>query len=280
MNIMLWLIVVLVCIKMLYGLFYYHNSYLKLRYVTYKNENFPFTKPCTMVHLSDLHNKKFGNNQKRLIKRLKEIQPDFIVYTGDLIWRLNPDYEVAELFIKEITKICPVYYVSGNHEWAKKEYYPKVKQILENYQVIELEDTMVYLDQQKQCGLYGLSDPDKHSKNKKKGYEMQEQALVSLLKQYPSKCKILLTHRPEQFNVYAKHHIDLVCSGHAHGGQVRLPLTDGLYAPEQGVLPKYTQGPYQKQNTTMNVSRGLGKSRGLTRVFNRPEIVVIQLCRK
>lgn len=268
--------VVFICL-LIYIAFYWQNNILTKRNVIYKNKQIPKEwNGKKIVHLSDLHNKRFGKNQKRFIEMLKEEQPDLIVYSGDLIWRLGPDYEPVEEFLSQVTTIAPMYFVSGNHEHAKQEY-PKVKNLLNQYGIINLDNTMVYLDKEKKLGLYGVADPDFFSKEDKKGYAIFEQTLTKLLKENPSECSILITHRPEIFDLYVKHNVSLVCSGHAHGGQVRLIFKDGLLAPHQGLFPKYTQGPYYKNNTCMNVSRGLGKSRGITRVCNKPEIITITL---
>ena len=89
--------------------------------------------------------------------------------------------------------------------------------------------------------------------------------------------KILLCHRPEIFDIYVKENIDLIFSGHAHGGQIRIPFIGALMAPDQGLFPKYTSGMYEEKGSTMVVSRGLGNSIMPIRTFNRPEIIVLTL---
>lgn len=230
-----------------------------------------------IAQISDLHNKEFGKEQKILLRKLKSTAPDIIIVTGDLIDRRRYDLEKAMNFINGALKIAPVYYVSGNHE-AWSDQYTNIKASLINNGVTVLDNSMVeYTIGNSSINLLGLQDPAFISAN----YIEDTKGLgfYDSLKQWSSNdnFQILLSHRPELFDLYTEHNIDLVFSGHAHGGQFRLPFIGGLVAPDQGVFPQYTSGSYNKNQTTMYVSRGLGNSIIPIRIFNRPEIVLVKL---
>lgn len=227
-----------------------------------------------IVHISDLHNKEFGENHSRLVKKIKNANPDIIVITGDLIDSYNTKVDIALEFIDEAVKIAPVYYVSGNHE-IRTGLYEELKLQLEHRGVTVLHDEKVEIIKgDSTIDLIGITDVSYAKVKDKKQYV--ETTLDSLIEEN-NNLKILLSHRPELFNVYAESKVDLVFSGHAHGGQIRLPLVGGLFAPGQGLLPEYTEGVHSKNNISMIISRGLGNSIFPLRIFNRPEVVVVTL---
>ena len=266
----------------LIGVFlYWQNNCLVVTNITYKNENIPESfNGYKIVQISDLHNKRFGDNQKYLLEKIEKIKPDIIVVTGDVIDRREYNLEVAMEFIRGAVLIAPVYYVSGNHEaWSNK--YVEIKRELEKAGVEVLDDTSIRIYRNDEfINLVGLSDPDFLTSDYLEGTDSSklEKTLIELSK--VEGFKILLSHRPELIDIYAENDIELVLSGHAHGGQIRLPFIGGLVAPDQGLLPKYTSGTYTNKNTTMVVSRGLGNSVFPFRIFNRPEIVVVSLVRE
>ena len=231
----------------------------------------------TIAHISDLHNKSFGRNQSRLLERLADISPDIIVVTGDLIDRRKYNLDIAMDFIEGALNIAPVFYVSGNHEaWSGE--FSLIKERLEQAGVTVLDDAGYELFRQNSSILLlGLSDPDFLTNSYLQGTDtsvMENQ--LSKWDQY-NKFKILLSHRPELFDLYAVHNMDLIFAGHAHGGLFRLPYIGGLVGQDQGLFPKYTSGFHVKDNSAMYVSRGLGNSIIPVRVFNRPEIIVVTL---
>lgn len=228
-----------------------------------------------IVHVSDLHNTEFGVNQEKLLDAVKNASPDLIAITGDLIDSRRTDLLKAMDFVNGAVKIAPVYYVTGNHE-ARIDEYLKLEEKMAEAGVVLLRDKGVTIE----CGedfirLLGLDDPSFMKKNDKieNSITLTDAKLKDLMdgNQYT----ILLSHRPELFNVYAAHSIDLILSGHAHGGQVRLPFVGGLVAPNQGLFPKYDEGIYEIGPSKMVVSRGLGNSIFPVRINNRPELVVI-----
>jgi len=231
----------------------------------------------TIAQISDLHNKLFGNDQAKILNKLKSISPDIIVVTGDLIDRRKYNLDIAMTFISGAVKIAPVYYVSGNHEaWSGN--FPLIKKRLVEAGVNVLDDIAVELTKGKtSINIVGLSDTDFLTSDYIEGTNTSK--TIEQLKQWSmgKNFKILLSHRPELFYLYSENSMDLVFTGHAHGGQIRIPFIGGLIAPDQGIFPKYSSGSYSKDSTTMFVSRGLGNSIFPVRVFNRPEIVVVTL---
>lgn len=217
-------------------------------------------------------------NHKQLLELLSESKPDIIVITGDFVDAGHTDIDVAFDFAKVAVNIAPVYYVTGNHE-ASLSQYDELKTGLEAIGVIVLEDEAIQLKHEKETiTLIGLSDPNFTLKGDMFG---EAPAMVSTklnsLVDDESSYTILLSHRPELFESYAHCNIDLVLSGHAHGGQFRLPFIGGLIAPDQGIFPKYDAGLFTNGSTNMIVSRGLGNSIIPIRFNNRPEVIVIEL---
>ncbi len=233
-----------------------------------------------MIQLSDLHGKEFGKEQNKLVRKIKNEKPDMIVFTGDLI---DSNHYVEKYSLKlmgEIVKIAPVYFVTGNHEyWSGK--YEGLESKLEMLGVKVLKNEGVVLERTGgKIQLLGMDDPANVTGNEY--LSEQQRAVVNIKKSLTSikndiAFKVLLSHRPELFSLYSNYDFDVVLTGHAHGGQLRIPFVGGVVAPNQGVLPKYTSGQYKKKNTTMIVNRGLGNSIIPQRIFNRPEIVVLTL---
>ena len=180
--------------------------------------------------------------------------------------------------INEITKIAPCYYVSGNHEARIKDTYESLKEQMIEGGVIVLENESITLEAQgAKINLIGLSDP-KFVLPKGKDNELKseiKERLSELAK--PELYNLVLCHRPEAFKEYVSQGADLIFTGHAHGGQIILPLFGGIIAPNQGLFPKYYKGIYNEENTTMAVSRGIGNSLFPFRMFNRPEVLMVEL---
>lgn len=229
-----------------------------------------------IVQISDLHNKDFGS---RLIEKIWELKPDIIVITGDIIDGYSTKLSVAAEFAENACKISPVYYITGNHESRLPEEYASLRALMEEAGVTVLDGKAVTLEKNGgEICLAGVDDPAFFGTYLLGENEIQfKEALSPLKEQAGGKVSILLSHRPEYFDMYAELGFDLVFSGHAHGGQIRLPFVGGIFAPGQGLFPKYTSGVYESGETSMIVSRGLGNSLFPFRVGNRPEIVVCDL---
>ena len=214
-----------------------------------------------IAHISDLHNCKLW---KKSIARLQEAKPDIICITGDLVDGNRTDVQLALDFAAEAVKIAPCYYVPGNHE-AKldADVYAELIDSMKALGVTVLQDVYTKLTCQGDTvylGGLGFLDPQKN-------------AALGYMEGY----KIILAHHPEYFEEYANEGFNLVLSGHAHGGQFRLPFIGGMIAPGQGWLPDYDSGLYTIGNTNMIVSRGIGNSIIPVRFNNRPEVILITL---
>ncbi|MET7016616.1 metallophosphoesterase [Bacillus mycoides] len=257
---------------------YLQNNLISITEVKITSSKIPSSfKGYKILQISDLHNKKFGDNQDVLIQKVKSINPDIIAITGDLIDSKSYDAEMSMQVIRELVKEYPVYFVTGNHEkWSGK--YNSLEKKLKKQHVTVLRNEHVIIQKGgHEINLLGIDDPEFNTGDIDEGSIVKDAIVKAKIEMQPDRYNVLLSHRPEFIEEYAAEQIDLVLSGHAHGGQVRLPFIGGLVAPNQGVLPKYTAGLYEKQNTSMIVSRGLGNSIIPQRVFNRPEIVVVQL---
>ena len=229
-----------------------------------------------IAHVSDLHNAEFGDRNQRLLEMLREAEPDMIAITGDLIDSRKTNIAVALAFAEEAVKFAPCYYVSGNHE-ARVSEYQDLKTGLEAAGVTVLDDAQVKIEVSgESITVIGVNDPSFHADYLTSDAAVMDRKLSELSSE-DAGFTILLSHRPELFDTYAAHDMDLVLTGHAHGGQFRLPLIGGLIAPNQGLFPKYDDGLYSEGNTNMIVSRGLGNSIIPFRFNNRPEVVLIEL---
>jgi len=226
----------------------------------------------SLVHLSDLHNKSFGTDNKKLLEKIASANPDLVVITGDIIDSSRGGSEQALNLIRGLKEKTPVYFVPGNHEkWSGS--YPVLKAKLRLAGAIILENEVVLLENQegRKIFLAGVDDPDFSN------LEKWQENLNTLSTKTENYFTVLLSHRPERFEDYVAGAFNLVLAGHAHGGQWRLPLIGGLVAPNQGLLPKYDAGLYQKVTSAMLVSRGLGNSLMPLRLFNLPEIISIKI---
>lgn len=256
------------------------NSALQLNTYTISNDTLPKAfDGYRIAHVSDLHNAEMGESNENLLNMLKEAKPDIIAITGDLIDSRNTNIDIALQFAGEAIKIAPCYYVTGNHE-ARVSEYDDLKDGLIELGVIVLENERVALEQDgESITLIGVSDP-----SFKSDYLLGDAA--SVMDVYLQELidendgfTLLLSHRPELFETYVNNNVDIVLSGHAHGGQFRLPFIGGLIAPNQGLFPKYDAGLYTEADTNMIVSRGIGNSIFPFRFNNRPEVILIELQR-
>lgn len=269
---------ILIVIFIIIIFLFWQNNDIVVTEFEYKNSKIPLEfENFSILQVSDLHNKRFGKNQHKLIEEIEKSKADIIVITGDLVDRRKYNLEKAIEFIREAVKYAPVYYVSGNHEaWSGK--YDEVKQALLEEGVIVLEnESQLIVKNGNSIQICGVKDPAFLTSGYIDGTDTSE--LESNLKSWSDDVvfKILLSHRPELFDIYKANNIDLVFSGHAHGGQFRIPFLGGLIAPNQGFFPKYSSGLYEDENTTMFVSRGLGNSIIPIRLGNRPQLIKVIL---
>ena len=256
----------------------YGNTDLEIYKYNVKSEDIPSEfDNFRIVQISDLHNAEFGENNEKLLLMLKQADADIIAITGDMIDSRNTDVDVAISFAQKAVNIAPVYYVNGNHESRVLGEYEKLKQGLTDAGVTILENSSADIAiGDEAITLIGINDPTFRMDIV---YDTMEQNIAhQLVNVIPDNdnYKVLLAHRPEYFDVYAGK-VDLVLSGHAHGGQFRIPFIGGLVAPGQGFFPEYYEGSHIKENTEMIVSRGIGNSIIPFRINNKPEIIVAEL---
>lgn len=190
-----------------------------------------------IAQVSDLHNAEFGDRNQRLLEMLREAEPDMIAITGDLIDSRKTNIAVALAFAEDAVKIAPCYYVSGNHE-ARVSEYQDLKTGLEAAGVTVLDDAQVKIEVSgESITVIGVNDPSFHADYLTSDAAVMDRKLSELSSEAAG-FTILLSHRPELFDTYADHNMNLVLSGHTHGGQFRLPLIGGLIAPNQGAVSK------------------------------------------
>ena len=254
------------------------NTALELNTYTISSSKLPQSfDGYRIAHVSDLHNTEMGKDNEKLLAMLRDADPDMIAITGDLIDSRNTDIEVALKFVREAVKIAPCYYVTGNHE-ARVNEYGELKAGMETAGVTVLEDVRTEISMEgATITLIGVNDPSYQTDYLFGDSETVLNTKLEKLHTENGEFTVLLSHRPELFDTYADHGLDLVLSGHAHGGQFRLPFFGGLVAPNQGFFPEYDAGIYTEGNTNMLVSRGIGNSILPFRINNRPEVILIEL---
>ena len=231
---------------------------------------------CRIAVLSDLHGAEFGEDNAALFDAVAAERPDYIFYLGDLEDRYRgPAAGYPEQVAEGLCAIAPTYYVTGNHEWAVGGV-PALKEILTANGVTVLSNQFVPLERNGDTiVLAGIDDPNGYADQK-----TPEELAAEVYAACGDPFWILLAHRNNRFaRQYSLLGADLVCSGHAHGGIVRLPGTDGLFSHDLDLFPSYTAGLYEENGSVLFVTRGLGNSGPSFRVFNRPEIAVLTLRR-
>ena len=227
-----------------------------------------------IVLITDLHSCYYGREQSSLIRRVEKEDPDIILLGGD-IFDDNLGEENARAFVEAVSEKYPCFYVTGNHEyWSERV--PEIKEYLRKIGVTVLEgdcSTVSFGDVS--IDICGVDDPTRLYIS-----EWKEQLANAYELSDDTHVRILLTHRPEPVSVYDQYDFDLICAGHAHAGQIRIPFINrGLYAPNQGSMAEYISGTYELSNgSIMVVSRGLAReSTPAPRFFNHPEVVVMDL---
>lgn len=263
-------------VGLLLGAFlYWQDNGLMLTEMTYRGEVPQAFDGYKILQVADLQNKVFGKEQKPLLAKMAECEPDIIVMTGDLLDRHEgrTDVDSAMAFVQEALEIAPVYFVSGNHEHQSGEWEVLAEQLVAAGVTVLDNGKSILAREDETITLLGLAD--------KKVNPHYDKILHTLMAGQEESFNILLSHRPELFETYVKENIDLAFTGHAHGGQIVIPfLRQGIFAPHQGFFPKYTEGMHEKDGTVMVVSRGLGNSSFPFRIFNRPELILTTLERE
>ncbi len=254
------------------GFVYWQNFTLQVEPVELFFESLPPQfDGLRVAELSDLHGRSFGKNNVRLLRTLQKARPDMICICGDLFDE-KTDLTMLEPLLTGLTDIAPVYYVTGNHEWQVKN----LREILQKMRawgvtVLENEERvlfrggaeMVVAGVHDPCGPYDMKTPA---------------ALVRELRSAQGNDFILmLSHRNDELAMWSQLGVQLVLSGHCHGGVVRLPFVGGVFGTRRELFPEYDAGVYRQDGTTLFVSRGLGYTNVHFRLFNRPHVPIMIL---
>ena len=222
--------------------------------------------------ISDLHGRELGKNNKKLLSKIEDQNPDLILMVGDIISSSQSAKEQTDYLkhlISNLTEIAPVYFSLGNHD----KYLPQIESIVNSAGAVFLDESHTEIQVNGNIlRIGGISH-----------YRTWDENACSFLEDFSKDSEdvftLLLCHFPEFYLWGIKDYpIDLTISGHTHGGMVRLPLLGPLYAPEQGWFPDYAAGIYSMENGYLAITTGLASSpEYLPRVFNRPEIMIIDL---
>lgn len=272
-------LLIFILIMSIAGYLYYQNNAIETTHYHVSSQNIPAEfDDFTIVQVSDLHNKDYDG---RLVEKIMQENPDIIAVTGDLIDRNRTNLSVAIKALDEMTDLAPVYFVTGNHE-VESGLYKELREALSELGVIDLDNSYDILAKEgSEIGLIGIEDPASYTVEEVQLKESTGQRFLEVIERNMvntgTEYNILLSHRAEMMEIYSLANIDLALTGHTHGGQIRLPVLNGVFAPSQGFFPKYTSGLYERDNTKMVVSRGLGNSIFPFRINNRPELIVVTL---
>ena len=255
----------------LYAFIYFQNNNIKVTKYDIFNNKIPSSfNEYKIIQVSDYHNSKNIMLNEKLTRIIEKEKPNLIVVTGDLIDSTNTNVEQALKLIDELKKYSEILFVSGNHEkWTNKYEELNKGLIKREIEIINNKDKSIDKEDV-HINILGVEDSE----------------TIDILRENLKRLKkdnnifnILLSHRPEYFKEYVEEGIDLVLTGHAHGGQIRF-FNKGLVAPNQGLFPKYTAGLIKEKDTIMITSSGLGNSVIPIRLNNHPELVVITLKNK
>jgi len=253
--------------------------------LSYKNLPASF-EGYRIVVLADVHGAQLGEDNGQLVDAVRAAKPDMIAIVGDLIDRYQPgkpveeQLEIAQTLIEKLITVAPVYFVTGNHEWDSGELRPLLEMLSENGVNVlrnqyELLTTGAATGENTGDGaiiLIGVDDPNGPADMIK-----PDELVENIRQKEKTDFIVVLSHRNYNLKMYDRLGVDLVLSGHAHGGMVRLPFTDGLVGPQGDFFPTYTSGVYTSGQTNMVVSRGVGNHLGWTRFLNNPQVLVVEL---
>lgn len=270
---------------------YYGNNKIDVTEHSYSKEDFGENLDgLRMVHLSDLQMKSFGQGNKKLASKVKSLRPDLIFFTGDALDRRYESFDNAIALMEKLVDIAPVFFVDGNHERAfviddetkqsmLEIFHEELKKL--GVRILSNSSEAVKVRNGK-IRIMGLDEkevmiPGKNRLKKREDVDLGSlEETIRSIKSQGDDCDltVFLAHEPQFIKEYSTSDADFVFSGHAHGGQVRIPFIGGIFAPGQGFLPQMSEGVIVHGRSIMMVSRGLGNSSFPVRVFNCPEIIL------
>lgn len=242
-----------------------------------------------IVHISDLHGKEFGSHNGELARAIEALDPDLIFTSGDMMNSQNDDGSAFINLLYELKGIYPIYCSLGNHEQivrgmqGTERYYDFTKRLREAGGILLDNGRLEIKKDGVTFGIYGFTSALHHYSSHDMlgswdGAELKAQFIVeSIGRPRDDEITILLAHNPKYFQEYVTWGADLVCSGHIHGGVIRLPLLGGILSPDLTFFPEYSGGLYRSERTAMHVSRGLGNSVIPFRIFNPPDLSLLLL---
>lgn len=241
---------------------------------TLEYENLPHSfDGLRIVQLSDLHGMSFGEKNSRLVRRVEGLEPDLILLTGDFI-DSEDDIEVTKTLCAQLTELAPVYFASGNHDWGCGSIW-ELAEALEETGVRYLHNEYEELSLgEESIIIAGVEDPNSLAEMTR-----PDELAASIRLEHPEKFVMLLGHRNYWPETYPELPVDIIFSGHGHGGVVRLPFVGGVLGTDHNLFPEYDAGIFESGNYRMVVSRGLGGNGSLAvpRFLNNPEIVCAEL---
>ncbi|WP_035720774.1 metallophosphoesterase [Gracilibacillus boraciitolerans] len=264
---MIWIGFIILLLSLLLKI-YHDTNYFKVKTLMITSDQIQENQSISILHLTDLHNKQFDEQNQRLLNKIKSLQTDIIVITGDVIDRDTEQMDDVLSFIEKVAAFNPdTYYVTGNHEWGnplREKFFEGILKSGVHYldnknAAIEINNVLFQL-----AGIGGDSST---------GHSDMEAALRGLDDRYFT---ILLAHAPEVIVNHYPQKVDLTLSGHTHGGQIRLPFIGAVIAPGQGLFPEYDQGLFQiNEQQQLYIDSGLGTSTLDIRLFNQSQMTLI-----
>jgi len=273
-------LIVLATFTILSVLIFLQNTLIEVSKYKIKSDKIPkeFNK-FKIVHLSDFHSYGFFEDKFKLIEKINEEHPNIIVMTGDMVNKYDENFEKFLKLAEVLSKKYEIYYIIGNHEMRlKKDDLNYIIQKLKKFGIRVLNDEKITIIREKEfINIYGINIPLSYYKIVNKPTKVEEVINLVLNKCNEKEYNILLAHNPLYFEEYSKQNVDLILSGHVHGGMIRLPFIGAVLSPERKFFPKYSSGVYEINNKKLLVSRGIGHSRPGIRLFNKREIVSITL---